>query len=200
MHTNFLRGKAMYKKMLFFVIFSISLGFSTVNAQVKSFYPEELNSRDIEQIECNGLECLVVPVGTVVLTDQDTEDLQLDYQEEDWRTPPWRRKPKPEDPATEPPKDTPSPEPKPEPPATIEDEFLFPILGRIFWRIVGMPSVQLILTIVGLGLLSQSVMKPIYGEAWVKGLLEDAITQVKGVFEAIFEAFSSKSDSESKGE
>lgn len=172
----------MLKRTLLYLLL-LSLPVSNLPAQ--EFEQHEVNQDLVER-------CEKFHVGGLIQLPTVTQEAQKTPQEpiteEDIRDIfPIFPRPKPDEgDKEEGPKD-PKPEKPEEKPETPDDKYLFPILGRLFWGLLGMPAVQIILTIAGLALLSQAVFKPIYGEAWLKGVVLDVFEQVKGLIEAIVE-------------
>lgn len=145
--------------------------------QVNTYGASDLTKETIQKIECAADACVVAPLGMIQFSDETLED-----SESEGLFPIRRPQPAPTPPSRQP--DT-----RPDTQPDVSGDYMFPFLGRLFWRILGMPAVQIILTIGGLALLSQTVFKAIYGPAWMAAFLEDVITQVAGIFTGIVSGF-----------
>ena len=89
---------------------------------------------------------------------------------------------------------TPAPSnPAPEAPSR-GDDYLFPILGRLFWGILGLPFVQLILGF----FVVKFILESIYGSAWLAGFVTDVVTQVTGLFQGLMSPFNGGNEDENE--
>ena len=75
--------------------------------------------------------------------------------------------------------------PAPEAPSMGGDDYIFPILGRLFWGILRLPLVQWILGF----FVVKFILESIYGPAWVFGFITDVVTQVSGLFQGLMSPF-----------
>ena len=81
---------------------------------------------------------------------------------------------------------TPAPtRPAPEAPSTGDNDYVFPIFGRLFWGILRLPFVQLILGF----FVVKFILESIYGPAWLAGFVTDVVTQVSGLFQGLMSPF-----------
>ena len=85
--------------------------------------------------------------------------------------------------------------PAPEAPATGGDDYVFPILGRLFWGILRLPLVQFILGF----FVVKFILESIYGPAWLAGFVTDVVTQVSGLFRGLMSPFN-RGDEDELGE
>ena len=88
---------------------------------------------------------------------------------------------------------TPAPtQPAPEAPSMGGDDYVFPILGRLFWGILRLPLVQFILGF----FVVKFILESIYGPAWVFGFVTDVVTQVSGLFQGLMSPFNKGDEDE----
>ena len=139
----------------------------------QTYEASDLNKETIYNIEHANDSCPVASIGMFYIEEPETEGLF-----------PIRRP-------------TPAPSrPAPEAPSMGGDDYLFPIAGRLFWGLLKLPAVQLILVII----ISISILKSIYGPAWVAGFITDIVTQVRGLFQGLSTAFKKEDDNEELNE
>ena len=133
----------------------------------KTYTASDLTAETICAIEQGDNTYSVAPIGSFYVEASETEGLF-----------PIRR-PTPAKPA-------------PEEPSAGESDYVFPILGRLFWGILRLPLVQLILGF----FVVKFILESIYGPAWLAGFITDVLTQVSGLFQGLMSPFNKGNEDE----
>jgi hypothetical protein len=75
-----------------------------------------------------------------------------------------------------------------------DSEYTFPIIGKFFWRFMGMPVVQIVLGGLFILVLFQTILPALAGTNWLHNILSSIFLQVRGIFTAIVEALHPKDE------